>query len=77
LKPWQRFGLKSTIFIEGSTFGDGPHVQRKRFGYDAQIGAAMAWPRARLGFTLVRRGLEFEGQHRPDRFGQITVSFAD
>jgi hypothetical protein len=65
------------VFLEGSTYADGGHVQRERFGYDLQLGAAMAWPTARLGFSFVRRSREFEGQHRPDQFGQLTVSFAD
>ncbi len=64
------------IFIEGRTFGDASHVQLEPFGYDMQLGVAAVWPSTRVGFTLVRRSREFEGQDRSDRFGQLAVSFA-
>jgi len=63
------------MFIQGNTFRDGPHVGLTRYGSDVQVGAALAWPTARVGFTMVRRAREFTGQTSPDRFGQLTVSF--
>ena len=62
------------IFLDGSTFGDGPSVRRKVGGYDLQLGIAAVWPAMRVSFTLVQRGREFEGQRAPDRFGQVAVS---
>ncbi len=64
------------IFIDGNTFRDSPHVSRVPYGTDVQLGIAAAWPNARLGFTMVQRSREFEGQVAPDRFGQLTVSLA-
>lgn len=64
------------IFLDGNTFEDSAGVERKPFGYDWQVGAALVWPAARIGFTLVQRSREFEGQHGPDRFGQLALSFA-
>ena len=63
-------------FIEARTYSGGAHVERKKFGVDAQLGVAAVWPRARVGFTLVERSREFAGQAGRDRFGQLAVSFA-
>jgi hypothetical protein len=64
------------MFLDGNTFRDSPSVPRKRRGYDTQLGAALAWPRARLGFAYIQRSREFDGQQGPDRFGQLTLSLA-
>jgi hypothetical protein len=37
---------------------------------------ALAWPNARVGFTLVQRSSEFKAQQGSDRFGQLAVSSA-
>ena len=57
------------MFLDGTTFRDGPSVERKPFGYDAQVGVALAWPNARLGFTYIQRSREFDGQVGNDQFG--------
>jgi hypothetical protein len=62
-------------FISGDTFSGGPHVTGEPFGYDMQVGIAAAWPKARVGFTLVQRSREFQGQPGSDRFGQLAISF--
>jgi len=64
------------MFLDGTTFRDGPSVERKPFGYDAQVGVALAWPNARVGFTYIQRSREFDGQVGNDRFGQLTLSLA-
>jgi hypothetical protein len=63
-------------FIQAPTFSGGPHVSREKFGNDVQVGAAVAWRRGRIGFTMVQRSKEFEGQRGSDRFGQLVLSFA-
>lgn len=63
-------------FIQGSTFAGGPQVTRENFGNDLEAGFAFAWPRARLGFTMVDRSREFKGQQGADKFGQLALSFA-
>jgi lipid A 3-O-deacylase len=62
-------------FLDGNLFSNGPSVNREPFGYDVQIGAAVLWKKARVGFTFVSRGKEFETQAGRDKFGQLTVSF--
>jgi hypothetical protein len=64
------------MFIDGNTFHDSASVKRKPWGYDAQLGVALAWPNARVGFAYIQRGKEFDGQVGPDRFGQLTLSLA-
>ncbi|HEY2628970.1 MAG TPA: lipid A deacylase LpxR family protein, partial [Usitatibacter sp.] len=64
------------IFIQGNTFRDSPGVRLEPLGADLQLGAALAWPRARFGFTFVARSREYRGQPSPDRFGQLTLSLA-
>jgi len=64
------------VFIDGNTFRDSASVKREPFGFDAQLGIAATWPRARIGFTYVHRSKEFEGQGSGDRFGQLAISFA-
>ena len=63
-------------FIQASTFIDRPHAQRENTGHDVQAGAALAWPRARIGCTFVQRSHEYKGQSGDDRYGQVTVSWA-
>ena len=60
--------------IGRNVFLDG--LRRERYGHDWQAGAALAWPEARIAFTLVERSAEFEGQRSPDRFGQLALSVA-
>jgi hypothetical protein len=64
------------MFLDGNTFRDSASVSRKPFGYDLQVGAAIAWPLSRVGFAYVQRSREFYGQQGADRFGQLTLSFA-
>ncbi|HSN21504.1 MAG TPA: lipid A deacylase LpxR family protein [Usitatibacter sp.] len=63
-------------FIQGSTFRQAPDVNLEHFGYDAQVGVTLAWPEARVGFSLVQRSKEFDRQQGDDRYGQLAVSFA-
>ena len=64
-------------FIDGRYFHDDRlAIQRKPFGVDGQLGVALAWPNARVGFTYIARSREFESQIGNDRLGQLTVSLA-
>ena len=64
------------IFLDGNTFRDSPKVDREPLQHDVQLGVVLAWPKARVGLTLVQRSHEFDGQAGVDRFGRLTVSFA-
>lgn len=76
---WAGFDARAVarnVFIQGNTFRDSPGVRLEPLGADLQLGAALTWPRARLGFTFVERSREYRGQPSPDRFGQFTLSLA-
>lgn len=62
--------------VARNVFVEATGLTREKFGYDWQAGVALAWPEARLAFTLVERSAEYEGQPSPDRFGQLALSFA-
>lgn len=64
------------MFLEGNTNHELPSVDRKPYGYDVQGGIVYAAPDMRIGFSVVRRSREFDGQPSADRFGQLTVSWA-
>jgi hypothetical protein len=61
-------------FLDNHPAAAGPGVKRKPFGADLQLGGALVWGKARVGFTFVRRSKEFETQAKPDDFGQISAS---
>ena len=63
-------------FVQAPAYSGAPSVSRNKFGHDLQVGMAFAWPRARVGFTMVERSSEFTGQQGSDRFGQLALSFA-
>ena len=77
---WAGFDARAVAynsFIQAPAFSGAPHVSRKNFGNDVQVGVAFAWSHARVGFTMVQRSKEFqEQQGGSDRFGQLAVSFA-
>jgi len=64
------------LFIQGNTFRSGPGAGMKRYGLDGAAGIVAAWPAVRVGFTLVRRGREFDGQGGHDKYGQLAISYA-
>ena len=64
------------VFVQGNTCRDSARVGLRRYGLDGHAGIAAVWRTARVGFTLVHRSREFEGQGGSDKFGQLAVSFA-
>jgi hypothetical protein len=76
---WAGFDARAVAynsFIQAPTYSGAPHAPRESLGHDVQVGMAFAWPSARVGFTMVQRSNEFQGQQGSDRFGQLMVSFA-
>ena len=65
------------IFLDGNTFRDSAHVDKRNFVFEAQGGFAVLFPAARLSATFVFRSPDFEGAgDRWDEYGAITLSFA-
>ena len=63
------------IFLDGNTFATSQHVSKKNWVGDLQAGAAIIVYGTRLTATEVVRSEEFHGQHGPDEFGSLSVSF--
>jgi hypothetical protein len=68
--------VAKNIFIDGHWTHDGADIHREPYGFDVELGAALAWPSARVSFALVQRSREFSEQVKPDRYGQLSVAFA-
>src|SRR5262249_24365683 len=62
------------IFLDGNTFTDSHHVDKKYLIGDLQGGLALTFQNARLAYTIVRRSKEFETQEGGNTFGALTLS---
>ena len=63
------------IFLDGNTFQDSPHVDKRHFVGDFELGIAATLGSMRASFTQIYRTKEFEGQKGDDRFGAISLSW--
>jgi len=63
------------IFLDGNSFQDGPSVNKKYLVGDANIGAAFAFGRTQLTYTLNWRSEEFHGQDGSDLFGAVSLGY--
>lgn len=62
------------IFLDGNTFAGGPRVDKRPLVGDAQVGAALIFPRFRITYTLVFRTKEYESQDEGDIFGAVSLT---
>jgi len=62
------------VFLDGNTFRDSPHVSKRFFVGDAQIGAAMTIGSIRIAYTHAFMTQEYYHQKGHDMFGSFTVS---
>ncbi len=67
--------MLQNIFLDGNTFSDSHRVDKEFLVGDVLAGVAISDFGLRLGLTYVLRSREFKGQHSPDNFGSITLSF--
>ncbi len=78
---WYIFGgldgrlMLRNIFLDGNTFSASHSVDKNLLVGDIVGGLAISGLGMRLGLTYVQRSPEFKGQHSPDHFGSITISF--
>jgi len=63
------------IFLDGNTFHDGPHVNKRNFVGDFELGIAATYGSMRASFTQIYRTKEFDTQHGDDRFGAFSLSW--
>ncbi len=63
------------IFLDGNTFRDGPHVNKKPVIGSLQLGVAMTYQDMRISFTQVWITQQYEHQNHDDHFGAVTLSY--
>lgn len=68
-------GVVHNIFLDGTTFRDGPSVAKEDFVADLSWGVAARWKSTRLTWRKVRRSPEFVFQRDPQEFGAVTVTW--
>ncbi|MFZ5931925.1 MAG: lipid A deacylase LpxR family protein [Pseudomonadota bacterium] len=61
------------IFLDGSTFKDSPHVNKKKLVNSLQLGAAVTYGQTRLSYTHVLLTREYTTQRRKAAFGALTL----
>jgi lipid A 3-O-deacylase len=66
------------IFLDGNTFRNSPHVDKKPLVADLQAGFSVFWPwhHTRTDFSVVRRTEEFYGQATPDEICTAAIAFS-
>jgi lipid A 3-O-deacylase len=62
------------IFLDGNTFLNSPHVDKRWLVWEATSGAALRWRGVRLAYTHVWQSEEFLGQRGPQEFGSWSVT---
>jgi hypothetical protein len=78
---WYLFGgvdfraVGRDLFLDGNTFQDSAHVDKKNFVVDAQAGVAVQTGDWRLAYTYVTRTEEFKGQGEQQDFGAVALSW--
>jgi hypothetical protein len=64
------------IFLDGNTFQDSVHVDKRHVVGELQAGAALRWGPARVTYAYVWRTEEFLGQNGFSEFASVTFSLA-
>jgi lipid A 3-O-deacylase len=67
--------IARNIFLDGNSFGNGPHVHRDPFVADFTAGAAIMFNRVRVTASYTYRTREFDTQQGNSQYGSISVAF--
>lgn len=67
--------MARNIFLDGNTFTDSHSVDKKPLVGDLSAGITATWRRLRVGYTIVYRTREFEGQDDPALFGAVYAGY--
>lgn len=62
------------IFLDGNTFGDSHHVDKKNLVGDLSAGLTWQWPGVKLTYAYYLRSREFKTQVSTHRYGSLTMS---
>ena len=63
------------IFLDGNSFQDGPHLNKRTLIGNLQIGAALTYKDARISYTQIYITKEFKGQKAGSQLGAINFSY--
>ncbi len=63
------------IFLDGNSFRDSPHVNKKHFIADANAGLSLTWGNLRVSYSLTYRTREFDSQDSESVFGSISLGY--
>lgn len=66
--------VAQNIFLDGNTFTDSASIDKKDFVYDVSAGLMMQVNNISLGYSMVYRSKEFDGQDEEDIFGSLNLS---
>ena len=66
--------VAQNIFLDGNTFKDSPHVNKKKLVNSLQLGTAVTYGQTRLSYTHVLLTKEYTSQRRKPAFGALTLS---
>ncbi len=71
----QQRGVMHNIFLDGSLFRDGPHVQRRPFVTELNAGAGARIGRAEVEYVVTRRGREYQSEPDSHTYSSIILRF--
>lgn len=63
------------IFLDGNTFDDSHHVDKKYFVYDLAAGFSFTYHRWKFSYAQIFRSKEFKTQDDTHAFGSLSVSY--
>jgi len=63
------------IFLDGNTFQNGPHLDKRTFVKDAQVGVSLTYKDSKISYTHIFQSREFKGQDDSvTEYGVLTFS---
>jgi len=70
------YAVARNIFLDGNTFRESYHVDKKPLVAEFMVGLGMTFSRFKVNFANVAQTKEFQGQREHQKFGSITFSFS-
>ncbi len=68
-------GVVRNIFLDGNTFRDSEHVDKRPFVAEFRVGVAIQFRRLRLSYSWITRSHEFNGQAGWMRYGSLSLGW--
>jgi hypothetical protein len=63
------------LFLDGSTFGDGPRVERIPLVREAEVGAGVRIGRLTAEYRAVSRGREYRSEPEGHQYGTFAITW--